>query len=67
MFKHIIRGDRPGIPDGMPDFTDPLLPEFFANLGCPLAPTAIEAKAAKVHLGEAVKDPVEGIVAEEQG
>ena len=66
-FKHNIYGDQPGIPDVMPDSTDPLPPEFFANLGCPLAPTAIEAKAIEVHLGVVVKDLVEVAVAEEQG
>ena len=34
-FKHSICGDHPGIPDGIPNSTDPLPPEFFANLGCP--------------------------------
>ena len=33
LFKHSICGDQPGIPDGMPDSTDPLPPKFFANLG----------------------------------
>ena len=45
-FKHGIRGDRPRILDGMPDSADPLSSEFFANLGCSPAPTAIEAKVA---------------------
>ena len=45
-FKHTICGDQPGIPDGMPNSIDPLPPEFFENLGCSPAPTAIEAKAA---------------------
>ena len=67
MFKHNIYGDQPRIPDGMLNSTDPLPPEFFANLGCPLAPTTIEAKVAEVHLGEAAKDPVEDVVVEEQG
>ena len=49
-FKHGIRGDWPRIPDGMPDSTDPLPLEFFANLGCPLAPTVVESKAIEVHL-----------------
>ena len=49
------------------DSTDPLPLEFFANLRCPLAPIAIEAKAAEVHLGEATKDPMEDVVEEEQG
>ena len=52
MFKHGIRGDRLRIPDGMPDSTDPLASEFFANLGCPLVSTPIEAEATEVHMVE---------------
>ena len=66
-FKHNICGDQLGIPDGMPDSTYPLPLEFFENLGCPQAPTAIETKAVEVHLGEEAKDPMEDVVAEEQG
>ena len=33
-FKHNICGDQPGITKGMPDYTDPIPPEFFSNLGC---------------------------------
>ena len=65
VFKHSICGDRPGILDGMPDSTDPLPLEFFFNLGCPPAPTVVEAKAVEVHLGKAAKDPMEGIVTKE--
>ena len=43
------------------------LQSFFVNLRCPPAPTTIVAKAAEVHLGEEAKDPVEVVVAEEQG
>ena len=35
MFKHNICGDQPEVLNGMPDFFDPLPPEFFANLSCP--------------------------------
>ena len=35
VFKHGICGDRPRIPDDMPDSANPLPLEFFANLGCP--------------------------------
>ena len=69
MFKHGIRGDRPRIPDGMPESIDPLPPKFFGNLRCPpppLAPTLIEAKPAEAHLVEKTKDPVEGAVVGEQ-
>ena len=41
------------------------LKSFFSNLGCPSAPTSIEAKATEVHLGEAAKNPVEDAVTEE--
>ena len=63
VFKHNICGDHPGIPNGMSDSVEPLPLEFFANLGCPLASTVVEAKAIEVHLGEAAKDTVEDIVA----
>ena len=42
------------------------LQSFFVNLGCPPAPTADEAKAAKVHPVETVEHPIEGVVAKEQ-
>ena len=64
-FKHIICGDQPGIPNGMPNSTNPLPPEFFANLGCPSAPTTIGTKVAKVHLGEVAKDPMDDAFVEE--
>ena len=67
VFKHGIRGDRPRILDGMPDSTDPLPLEFFANQWCPLASAPVEAKAVEVHSAEATKDPVEGTVLEELG
>ena len=51
----------------MPDSADPLALEIFVNLGCPPTLAQVEAKAAEVHLAEAAKDPVEGVVAEELG
>ena len=65
MFKHGIRGDRTRISDGMTDSVDSLSLEFFANLGCPSAPTTNEVKAAEVHPVEKVNDPVEGVIVEE--
>ena len=65
MFKHGICGDRPRIPDGMPDSANQLSPAFFSNLGCPPTLTQVEAEVAKVHLVEMTKDPVEGAVAKE--
>ena len=58
VFKHSIRGDRPRIPNGMSDSTDPLPLDFHPP---------IKVEAAKVHPVEAEKDPVEGAVAEELG
>ena len=66
VFKHGIHDDRPSISDGMPDSADPLPLEFFANLGCPLAPSSIEGKATEVHSVETTKDSVEGAIIEEQ-
>ena len=36
VFTHNICGSKPQIPDGMPDPSVPLTPEFFANPRCPL-------------------------------
>ena len=35
VFKHNIYGDQKEVPDGMPDSTDPLFPEFFLSPRCP--------------------------------
>ena len=67
VFKHGIRSDRPRIMDGMPDFADPLPPEYFSNLGCPAALRPVEAKAPEIHLAKTAKDLVEGVIAKEQG
>ena len=64
-FKHVIYGDQPEIPDGMPNSVNPLPLEFFVNSRCPSAPTAVEVKAVEIDLGEATKDPKEGVIAEE--
>ena len=39
-FKHNIYGDQLEVPDGMPNYSDPLMPEFFINPRCPLGPSA---------------------------
>ena len=44
VFMHNICGSRPYIPDGMPDPSVPLTPEFFANPRCP--PSVLSAAAA---------------------
>ena len=55
VFKHNIHGDQPEFPGGMPDSSDRLPPEFFANPWCP--PAAIKVTAAKVDQSEVTKEP----------
>ena len=43
------------------------LPEFFVNPRCPPTPTIVKVKAVEIDLGEAAKDPKEGVVVEEHG
>ena len=67
-FKHNIRGDQPEVPDGMPDSSDLLPPEFFTNPRCPLARkptevTTIEAEHSK--LAEKAKEPERRALAED--
>ena len=57
MFKHNVCGSQPEVPDGMPDSSNPLPPEFFANSRCPPAPTVTEAVATEVDLIELAKGP----------
>ena len=64
-FKNNICGDRPEIPDGMPDSANPLPLEVFFNPRCPPAPTAVEAKDAEVDQGGAVEDSEGDVVAKE--
>ena len=45
-FAHNICGSRPGIPNGMPDMSKPLPPEFFINPRCPLGVVPIEVAVA---------------------
>ena len=44
VFMHNICGSKPQIPDGMPDPSVPLAPEFFANPRCP--PSILSAAPA---------------------
>ena len=44
VFTHNICGRKPQIPDGMPDHSVPLTPEFFANPRC--APSILSAAPA---------------------
>ena len=55
-FKNNIYRDGPKIPDGLPDFSNPLPPEYFVNPRCPLAPAAVEAKDVEADQGGAVED-----------
>ena len=66
-FKHNIYGDRPEVLEGIPDFADPLPPEFFVNPGCPFVEAVSKATTTKVPLNEAAKEPVEIVVAEVYG
>ena len=65
MFKNNICGDRPEIPDGMPDFANPLPLEFFINPRYPLAPAATEDKDTEADQGGAIEDSEGGVVAKE--
>ena len=55
-FAHNICGSKPGIPDGMPDTSKPLPPEFFVNPRCPLGAVLVEAVVApEVGISEEVE------------
>ena len=56
MFKHNIYGDQPEVPDGMPDSSNPLPPEFFVNPRCPPIPTATKATIVEVDQSEVVDE-----------
>ena len=62
VFKNHICGDRPDISDGMPDFSNPLPPEFFDNPRCPLVPAADKAIDAEVSQGGAAGNSEGGVV-----
>ena len=67
-FKHGISGDRQGFRMACLTLSTHFLQSFFLPIwGAPLTPTAVKAKATKVHLVETTKDPVEGVAVEEQG
>ena len=67
MFKHNICGSQPEVPEGMPDSSNPLSPEFFANLRCPPALTITEVVAAEVDLIALAKDLKENAFVGDQG
>ena len=64
-FKSNICGDRPYIPDGMPDSANLPPLEFFINPRCPPTPGVVMAKDAVVDQGGAVEDSEGGVVAKE--
>ena len=56
MLIHNICGDQPEVPNGMPDSSDLLPPEFFVNPRCPPAPATNEATTIEVDQSEAAKE-----------
>ena len=56
-FAHNICGSQPVVPDGMPDTSKPLSPEFFFNPRCPLGVVLVEVATVDVCFGELVITP----------
>ena len=54
-----ICGEQLEVLDGMPDSSDPLPLDFFANLECPLTLAATEVTTVEVDQSEATKEPEE--------
>ena len=52
-----ICGDQPEVPDGMPDSSDPLPPEFFVSPKCPPVLAAIEDTSVEAHPNKVAKEP----------
>ena len=65
MFKHNIYESQSEVPDGMPNSSNPLPMEFFANPRCPPVLTVTKAATAKVDLIEPTKDPEENTTVED--
>ena len=55
VFKNNICGDQPKVPNGMPDSSDLLPPEFFTNLRCPPARAPTEATATEAGQSKTVE------------
>ena len=53
-FTHNICGSQPKVPDGMPDMSKSLSPEFFINPRCPSGVVPAKAATIDVRLGEAM-------------
>ena len=64
-FKNNTCGDRPDIPDGMFDSSNPLPPEFFDNPRCPPALAGDKVIDAEVSQGGAASDSEGGVVVKE--
>ena len=56
-FVHNICRSQPEVPDGMPDTSKPLSPEFFINLQCPSGAVLAEAGSINVRSGEVTNVP----------
>ena len=56
VFKHIC-GDQPTFPNGMPDSSDPLPPEFFVSPRYPPFLAANGDTTVEAHLSEVIKEP----------
>ena len=56
-FGHNICGSQPVVPNGMPNTSNLLPPEFFIIPWCPPAPTTAEAAVVEADLSETVKEP----------
>ena len=57
--------DRPDIPDGMLDSSNPLPPEFFDHPRCLLVLAADKATDAEISQGRAAGDSEGGVVVKE--
>ena len=64
VLKHIC-GYHLEVPDGMPDFVNPLPPDFFVNLGCPLSKWLSRPSAIAAPPSEMAKEPMEAATAED--
>ena len=49
VFKHVICGDQPEVPDGMPDSSNFLPSEFFASPRCPPFQHPLKTQLPGVH------------------
>ena len=66
VFKHNICGDHLEVPEGIPDFTDQLPPDFFVNPRCPPVQAASKATLTKAPLSKTAKEPMKTTATEDQ-